>query len=107
MPEILKMRDKNYSLEIQDTYYRLDPEIALLLETVEKTVGLDNTLIFVVPTGYFNEQEIYPDERRLRREILSERTRAMLNMYLMAIYGNAQWITNIMMNSCFRSKTTG
>ncbi len=86
--------DKNYSLEIQDTYYRLDQEIALLLETVEKTVGLDNTLIFVVPTGYCNEQEIYPDELTLAGgKFYPERTRAMLNMYLMAIYGNAQWIT--------------
>ena len=55
-------------LLIQDTYYRLDQEIALLLETVEKTVGLDNTLIFVVPTGYLQQLEIYPDELTLAGE---------------------------------------
>ncbi len=85
--------DKNYSLEIQDTYYRLDREIAQLLETVEKTVGLDNTLIFMVPTGYYNEEEIYPPDLTLAGgNFYPERTRSLLNMYLMAIYGNVQWI---------------
>lgn len=85
--------DKNYSLEIQDTYYRLDQEIARLLETLEKTVGLNNTLIFVVPTGYYSEQEIYPADVILSGgQFRPDRVQALLNMYLMAIYGNQQWI---------------
>jgi len=41
--------DKNYSIEIQDLYVRLDQEIAQLLETVDKTVGMNNTLILLLP----------------------------------------------------------
>ncbi|MDR1742849.1 MAG: alkaline phosphatase family protein [Dysgonamonadaceae bacterium] len=85
--------DKNYSVEIQDNYYRLDQDIASLLETVEKTVGLKNTLIFVVSTGYFNEQEVYPkDLLTSGGDFYPSRSQALLNMYLMAIYGHEQWI---------------
>ena len=86
-------RDKNYFIEIQDTYYRLDDELAQLLETIEKTVGLKNTLIFVVSTGYYNEQEVYPKDLTLPGgEFRPDRSQALLNMYLMAVYGKDQWI---------------
>ncbi|MFA6701704.1 MAG: alkaline phosphatase family protein [Dysgonamonadaceae bacterium] len=86
--------DKNYSIEIQDIYYRLDQELAQLFETIDKTIGLDNTLIFVVSTGYFNEQEIYPEGIKLSGgEFNPEKIRALLNMYLMAVYGQGEWVT--------------
>lgn len=88
-----KALDKNYSVEIQDTYYRLDQEIARLLDAIDAEVGLKNTLVFVVSTGYFNEQEILPAGMvTAGGEFRPERTQALLNMYLMALYGREQWI---------------
>ncbi|HBK30043.1 MAG TPA: alkaline phosphatase family protein [Porphyromonadaceae bacterium] len=85
--------DKNYSVEIQDTYYRLDQELGKLLDAIEETVGIKNALIFVVSTGYFNEQEILPQGMVTSNGIFRpERTQALLNMYLMAVYGREQWI---------------
>lgn len=85
--------DKNYSVEIQDIYYRLDQEIAKLLDAVDAEVGLKNALIFVVSTGYFDEQEILPkDMVTSGGEFRPDRSQALLNMYLMAIYGREQWI---------------
>lgn len=85
--------DKNYSVEIQDTYYRLDQELGKLLDAVEAVVGLKNTLIFVVSTGYFNEQEMYPEGMVTSGgDFYPERSQALLNMYLMALYGREQWI---------------
>jgi hypothetical protein len=85
--------DKNYSIEIQDTYYRLDQELSFLLDAVDKTVGLKNTLIFLTSTGYFSEQEDLPKDLKLSGgEFRPDRTIAILNMYLMAIYGKEQWI---------------
>lgn len=85
--------DKNYSVEIQDTYYRLDREIGRLLDAVEASVGLSNAFIFVVSTGYINEQEILPDEMVTSGGVFHpDRSQALLNMYLMAIYGREQWI---------------
>lgn len=88
-----KALDKNYSVEIQDTYYRLDKEIERLLDAIDATVGLKNALIFVAPTGYFNEQEIIPEGMVTSGgDFYPDRSQALLSMYLMAVYGREQWI---------------
>lgn len=80
--------------EKEDMYKRLDRDLQYLLQQIEKTVGLENTLIFLttnqtnlhypadlmennVPSGYF----------------VAGRSMALLNTYLMAIYGQEQWIS--------------
>ncbi len=86
--------DKNYSIEIQDTYRRLDNDIAELLDLIDENVGFENALIFVVSTGYFNEQEIFPEGYiSSGGDFYPERSASLLNMYLMAIYGREQWIS--------------
>ncbi len=88
-----KALDKNYSIEIQDTYHRLDQELARLLDAIDASVGLKNTLIFVVSTGYFNEREILPEGMiSSGGDFHPDRSQALLNMYLMALYGREQWI---------------
>jgi predicted AlkP superfamily pyrophosphatase or phosphodiesterase len=88
-----KALDKNYSVEIQDTYYCLDQELGKLLDAIEATVGIKNTLIFVVSTGYFNEQETLPEGMVTSGgDFHPDRSQALLNMYLMALYGREQWI---------------
>ncbi|MDD2475220.1 MAG: alkaline phosphatase family protein [Dysgonamonadaceae bacterium] len=85
--------DKNYSIEIQDTYQRLDQDIAQIIDAVDEAVGLENAFIFVVSTGYFDEQEVYPKEARFSGgDFKPDRCEALLNMYLMAIYGRENWI---------------
>lgn len=85
--------DKNYSIEIQDTYQRLDEDIAHIIDAVDKAVGIENAFIFVVSTGYFNEQEVYPRDARMPGgDFKPDRCKALLNMYLMAIYGRENWI---------------
>lgn len=85
--------NKNYSIEIQDTYYRLDLELARLLDAIEHYVGLDNCLIFITSTGYFKEEEVIPEGMTTSGgEFFPERSQALLNMYLMALYGRAQWV---------------
>lgn len=97
-----KALDRNYSVEIQDTYYRLDQELGKLLDAIDSAVGLKNTLIFVVSTGYFNEQEIYPDGMTTAGgDFNPDRSQALLNMYLMALYGREQWIKKYYNNQVF------
>ena len=45
---------QEYSTEVQDTYLRLDAEIARLLDLIDRNVGLNNVLIFVSSTGHFD-----------------------------------------------------
>lgn len=85
----------DYSFEIQDTYARLDREIEKLLDEVDKSVGLKNTLIFVTSTGYYNSNETdYRSEHNIpENKFFVNRCEALLNMYLMAIYGkDDKWV---------------
>jgi len=83
----------DYSLEVQDIYARLDRELAALFDQVEKTVGLQNTLIFVTSTGYYDSNSRYPDNLKTEPgTFYPKRCEALLNMYLMAVYGKEQWV---------------
>ena len=91
------LNTSDYSVEIQDVYTRLDREIEKLLNEVDRTVGLKNTLIFITSTGYYNFAE--SDYKNDTSNNLPEnkfhinRCEALLNMYLMAIYGrDSQWV---------------
>jgi len=88
----------DYSIEIQDTYARLDRDIEQILDEVEKTVGLKNALIFVTSTGYYNpnESDNTVNKNIPERKFYVNRCEALLNMYLMAIYGkDDKWVNKI------------
>jgi hypothetical protein len=88
----------DYSYEIQDVYVRLDREIEKLLDEIDKSVGLKNTLIFVVSTGYYDFNETpYDSEQNIPdNKFYINRCEALLNMYLMAIYGrDSKWVDRI------------
>ena len=81
------------ALEMQDTYVRLDKSIAQLLEMIDKKVGLQNAVIFITSTGYTDAEA--PDLNKYHipgGEFHMNRCAALLNMYLMAIYGNGQYV---------------
>jgi len=86
---------KNVSaLEIQDIYFRLDQEIGTLLSTVDRQVGLENALIYIVGSG----APVYPtattsEKRHYGGDFYPERCTSLLNLYLMAIYGNEKWVS--------------
>ncbi|MDR0823474.1 MAG: alkaline phosphatase family protein [Prevotella sp.] len=91
----------DYSYEIQDIYARLDREIEKLLDDIDKTVGLKNTLIFITSTGYYTSTEPSISEssensnstNNTVNKFYINRCEALLNMYLMAIYGrDGQWV---------------
>lgn len=80
--------------ELQDTYARLDTEIAKLLKTVDQLVGLDKTLIYLTSTGYENENDLQSTNKyRLPTgTFYINRCAALLNMYLVAMYGSGQYV---------------
>lgn len=93
------------SAEKEDMYFRLDKDLQTLLQKVDVNVGLDKTLIFLfsnqtgvhsprelgenkIPAGYFN----------------ARRSMALLNTYLMAIYGQERWIDGYYGKNIFLNK---
>lgn len=101
----------DYSYEIQDTYARLDRDIEALLNEVEKSVGLNNVFIFITSTGYYNSKESIEksDDKQNpntpEKKFYVNRCEALLNMYLMAIYGKDQkWVDKFYNGQIFLNK---
>lgn len=100
------LMNKEYSREIQDLYYQLDKDIEELLDAIDKKVGLQNTLIVFTGTGYFRSEEEYSEGLLMGGgEFHPKRCIALLNMYLMAIYGQDQnWVTGYYNNQIFLNR---
>lgn len=80
-------------LEIQDMYVRLDNSIGDLLELIDRKIGLSNTLFFITSTGYSDSDPVDAPQYRIPGgEFHIDRCAALLNMYLMAIYGPGQYV---------------
>lgn len=80
-------------LEIQDTYVRLDTEISRLIDAVEAKVGRNNALFVITSTGYTDNETADLSKYRIPTgTFYLNRTAALLNMYLMATYGQGQYV---------------
>ncbi len=81
-------------VEIMDAYVRLDANLASLLNDIDQRVGLDHTVIMLAGT---------PPRTRTRRdsdqwgvpsgEFSTRKAVSLLNMYLIAVYGNGDYVT--------------
>lgn len=79
--------------ELHDTYIRLDAQMERLFDAVDKAVGMNNVVVFVTSTGYFNDGRPVAAKYNVPSgEFRPDRAISLLNMYLMAIYGNGQWV---------------
>lgn len=88
-----KNQDNRY--ELMDSYLRLDRDIARLIAKAESNVGHGNALIFVAatpPTGRSRRD----DERWSipYGEFSTRKAKSLLNMYLMARFGNGDWVNS-------------
>lgn len=92
--------------ELQDTYVRLDAEIAKLIDYIDKIVGLDNALIFVTSTGYDNEETQDLSKYRVPTgNFQINRCAALLNMYLVAVYGSGKYVESYYGNQLYLNHT--
>jgi hypothetical protein len=96
---------KSHVVEMQDLYLRLDRQLEVLLNRIDASVGLKNALVFVASTGYFAENEYISEKLNVPTGIFSvSRATALLNMYLMSIYGHENWITAYYNREIFLNK---
>ena len=81
------------AMEMQDTYARLDRSIARLLDMLESKVGLQNVLLCIASTGYTDPDGADIGIYRIPGgEFYLNRCATLLNMYLMATYGEGQYV---------------
>jgi len=80
-----------YPCELEETYMRLDQNLAELFSLIDQKVGLQNTVIYLTGTGDTNRNT--PDVPGLSLgEFNANRCTALLNIQLNSLYGQGQWI---------------
>jgi arylsulfatase A-like enzyme len=96
---------REYTYEIQDVYHQLDRDVEELLNMIDRKVGLKNTLIVCTGTGYFKSEEDRPSGMQMPGgEFHPKRCTALLNMYLMAIYGQKSWVSGFYHNQIYLNR---
>ena len=83
-----------FSVEMQDTYMRLDKDLAELLKYLESGYGTDNLLIYLTGLTSISYPADYLKEKyRMTAGIFNpESAIALLKSYLNIKYGNENWI---------------
>lgn len=86
--------------ELQDTYVRLDREIASLINYIESKVGAEHVLFVVTSTGYSDiESADYGKYNIPTGTFYMVRTSNLLNMFFGAIWGQGRYI-----ETCYHSQ---
>ena len=84
---------ENYKYPLQDAYLRLDKDLENLFTILDKQVGKENVLIYLVSTGYFAEPQAENQTYKLPGGTFSvKRSMSLLNSYLSAKYGNGAYV---------------
>ncbi len=89
--------DYDMGAEMQDSYVRLDLNLSRLLNAVDRKVGLSDCLVMLSGTGYSSFRvvsSVSANGNRSNRSFSPERCKALLNMFLMAVYGQGQWVNS-------------
>lgn len=88
--------------EIQDTYARLDQEIERMIKDIEGKVGKDNVMFVLTSTGYGDTgTDDYTELGIPSGTFYINRTANLLNMYLAAIFGQAQYVDAVYHNQIY------
>lgn len=80
--------------ELYDSYVKLDESLARLFSTIDSAVGRENAVVFLAATPA-------PPQRRKDEEkwnipggdFSSRKAVSLLNLYLIAMHGNGEWVT--------------
>lgn len=87
------VQDGDLRLELEDSYIRLDGQLSRLFDAIDKYVGLNNTLVYVASTGYFDDAVEDDARYRIPSGYFSvKRALSLLNSYLAAKYGNGDYV---------------
>lgn len=81
--------------EMFDSYIRLDKDLERLFKMIDTQIGKDNVLVFLVGTPAPATGK-RPDERWNipSGQFSGRKASSLLNMYLMALHGNGEWVSS-------------
>ncbi|MCR5697508.1 MAG: alkaline phosphatase family protein [Marinilabiliaceae bacterium] len=89
------LKKQPLDMETEDLLIGLDENIASLLKAIDSSIGMDNTLVvFTAAQGCYDIKSTDSEQWKSKGAVSMRRTTALLNLYLMAIHGQAQWVRN-------------
>jgi hypothetical protein len=89
-------------IELQDIYVRLDGAVADLISAIEHRVGHNNALFVLTSTGYADEETADLSKYRIPSGTFDmQRATALLNMYLVALHGQGQFVETCIGNQIY------
>lgn len=81
--------------ETEDLLLGLDDNISSLLQVIDASIGIDNTLvIFTAARGAYDVAATDSPQWAERGYVSLQKASALLNLYLMAMHGQARWVKN-------------
>lgn len=87
------VKDGDYRLELQDSYLRLDAQLARLLKAIDTSVGLSNCVILLSGTGYYDDAVPVDAKYRIPSgDFSTKRAMALLNGFFSARYGPGNYV---------------
>lgn len=91
------------ALEVQDTYARLDRQLGRVIDAAAKKAGgADKLLVVVTSTGYVGKENADLKKYRIPAgEFYINRCAALLNMFLMAKYGDGNYVSGYSDNQIY------
>ncbi len=82
-----------FDAEVEDMLLRLDEQIESFIQVIKDNVGLEETLFIFTSTPTINwGLNTLKDNNISTGYFNGQKTSALLNLYLMAIYGQGKWI---------------
>ncbi len=87
-----KSGDNRY--ELIDSYLRLDRNLQQIFSTVERRLGTDKAVFYLAATPPPSTSRRDPEQWGVPfGEFSTKKARSLLNMYLMGIFGNGEWVS--------------
>lgn len=81
------------SVEIEDTYLRLDNEIAHLLLSLDELIGIENVLVFLTSDRGSSDGPLFLNNINMQGSYFNSASAvSVLNSYLKPIYGYGEWV---------------
>ena len=81
------------SLEVEDTYLKLDKELAHFLEFLNSTVGRENVLVVLTSDQGIASTPTYLEKSKIPSGYFDpKKAMALLGSYLRAVYGQGNWV---------------
>lgn len=81
--------------ETEDMLLCLDDNISSLLKVIDYDIGMDNTLVvFSAAQGCYDIANTDSEQWKSKGAVSLRRATALLNLYLMALHGQGQWVRN-------------